>query len=61
MQMAEAGVEHTAKPAGNTAFSPKGGAKSGALSPALAALIQSWPKLPEHIKKTIMIIVEAAS
>jgi hypothetical protein len=52
---------------GNTALSAKGGAESGALTPtktnidpALSALIDAWPMLPEAIRAGILAMIRAA-
>jgi hypothetical protein len=57
-------IEHS--PANSTRLDP-GGAKSGALDheksaidPALAALIDAWPKLHETIRAGILAMIRAA-
>jgi hypothetical protein len=61
------GVEPTLDSLENPTISAQGGAKSGALAsqqpiidPALAALIDAWPTLPEAIRAGILAIVRAA-
>jgi hypothetical protein len=61
------GIEpHQHSPENSTNPAP-GGAKSGALDltkpnidPALASLIDAWPKLPEAIRAGILAMVQAA-
>jgi hypothetical protein len=52
---------------GNSTNPSPGGAKNGALTPsnqiidpALVALIDAWPKLPEPIRAGILALVRAA-
>jgi hypothetical protein len=61
------GVEPTPDSLGNATICAQGGAKSGALAPqqpiidpALAALIDAWPTLPESIRAGILAMVRAA-
>lgn len=61
------GIEPPTDSLPNTTFSPQGGAESGALTlgnlsidPALAALIDAWPKLPEAIRAGILAMIRAA-
>ena len=62
-----AGIEPLANSPENTANPAPGGAKNGALTstsptidPALAALIDAWPTLPEAIRAGILAMVRAA-
>ena len=61
------GVEPTPDSLGNATIPAQGGAVSGALAPqqpvidpALAALIDAWPTLPEAIRAGILAMVQAA-
>jgi len=61
------GIEPPSKSPEKSASPDPGGAESGAvltqapkLAPELAALIDSWPCLPEPIKAGIMAMVRAA-
>jgi hypothetical protein len=61
------GLEPFSDSQGNTANPPPGSAKSGAVNaqtqpidPALAALIDAWPTLPEPIRAGILAMVRAA-
>jgi len=67
LQLPPRGLEAPANSLGNTANPAPGGAKSGALipkkpatDPALAALIDAWPTLPEAIRAGILAMVRAA-
>jgi hypothetical protein len=61
------GIEPHADSPGNSINPAPGGAKSGApspenaaIDPALAALIEAWPTLPEPIRAGILAMVQAA-
>ena len=58
------GIEPQTNSPENPACPAPGGAESGALtpniSPALAALIDAWPTLPEAIRAGILAMVRAA-
>jgi hypothetical protein len=61
------GIEPPPSSPENTAFPAQRGAKSGAptptrpnIDPALAALIDAWPTLPEAIRAGILAMVRAA-
>jgi len=62
--VAEAGLERTANSSGNTGYSEKGGAESGAssgdsrpLDPDLMAVVNAWPTLPETTRQSILTII----
>jgi hypothetical protein len=55
------GVEHPANSPTKTALLATGGAESGALPPELLALVEVWPKLPEHIRAAIRALVTSAA
>ncbi|HKA55972.1 MAG TPA: hypothetical protein VKJ47_20160 [Candidatus Binatia bacterium] len=62
------GIEPTANSPENSTNPAQGVAKSGALTPtkpnidpALAALIDAWPTLPEAIRAGILAMVRAAA
>jgi hypothetical protein len=61
------GIEPAPDSLGDATISAQGGAKSGALAPqqriidpALAALIDAWPTLPEAIRAGILAMVRVA-
>jgi hypothetical protein len=60
LEIAEEGLDRIPQSSENTADSARGGAKSGALSPAsaddprLAHLISVWPKLSEAARTAIL-------
>jgi hypothetical protein len=59
--LAEAGLELLSDSAGKAAIPATGGAKSGALSPDLATIIEAWSRLPKHVRQTILDIVRASN
>jgi hypothetical protein len=57
------GIEPHAHSPDNSTNPAPGGAKSGALAafdPDLAALVETWPRLPEPIRAGILAMVRAA-
>jgi hypothetical protein len=62
------GIEPNANMLGKTRILGEGGAKSGApeaklpaIDPALAALIEAWPTLPEAVRDGVVAMVKAVS
>jgi hypothetical protein len=60
--------EHPPETPRNLALRGQGGAESGApnltkpdIAPELAALVESWPRLPEHIKDAIRTLLRVAT
>jgi hypothetical protein len=65
VSVAEAGLERTANSSGNTGYSEKGGAESGASSgnsapidPDLMAIVNAWPDLPKTARQAILAIIQ---
>jgi hypothetical protein len=61
------GLEHPQQNSSEAADPEEGGAESGAPAartaisdPALAALIDAWPDLPQPVRRGILAMVEAA-
>jgi len=66
-QVAEEGLELPPKTSGNVEVSAESGAECGALGarearidPDLAAVVDTWPKLPEAIRVGVLAIIRAA-
>lgn len=53
------GLEQDVISLGNMEFSENGGARSGARSPELARIAESWPQLPPETRRIILGIIES--
>ena len=68
MKIRLTGLEQTALKYSKTTISQKAGTKSGTLNvniiekyPELREVIAAWPELPEHVKQTIIELVQKHS